>query len=265
MTMFRTFQHVLPNAKAWRLTIDKPLRKFVAGVSAPADSIRTYFGGVWGDLIPESTQSLDEWEGQFGLPDTGLPESARRQRLRAAWAAQGGQSPRYIQDTLQANGFGVYVHEWFTGAAFPLSASYCGDLSAESGEAGVECVGVQHTTRNPNDVLAPDNIVPVAGKGYPLVNLITGVTPNLLALCGEAGAESGESLITCYNHVGYTFTPKKYETTSDPNTWPYYLYLGGETFGTLAQVPASRRFEFETLCLKICPTQQWLGVMVEYS
>jgi Uncharacterized protein conserved in bacteria len=218
---------------------------------------------VWLDIFPETTRDVEAWESQFGLRDAGLTEQERRDRLAAAWQALGGQDPRYIQDTLQANGFNVYLHEWWD-FIFPLDAVYCGDIEAEAGEVGAECTAATPTPRDPSSVLAPDNITPVSGKGYPLVNIITEISPKLLALCGEAEAESGEPRATCYNHVAFNFGNKQYNITTDPDTWPYYLYIGGETFGDLAQIPESRRTEFETLCLKICPNQQWIGALVEY-
>jgi hypothetical protein len=264
MMFLRIFKHLLPNARAWRITVDKKLRQFFEGLSGTGEDVKAFLDGVWLDIFPETTREISAWEKQFGLRDAGLTEQERRDRLDATWKALGGQDPRYIQDTLQANGFDIYVHEWWAPGVFPLNAFYCGDVAAESGEAGVECTAVTASARNPNDVLAPDNITPVIGRGYPLVNLITELEPNLLALCGEAAAESGEPPISCYNYVDFNFGIRKYETTSDPATWPYYLYLGGVNFGDIAQVPAARRVEFETLCLKICPNQQWLGILVEY-
>lgn len=264
MTFLRIFKHLLPRARAWRITIDKQLRQFFEGLSATGSDVKEFLDGVWFDIFPETTRDIAGWESQFGLRGAGLTEQERRDRLDATWKALGGQSPRYIQDTLRDNGFDVYVHEWWSPGVFPLDAFYCGDVAAESGETGVECTAVVYEARNPNDVLAPDNITPVPGRGYPLVNLITELEPDLFALCGEAGAESGEALISCYNYVNFNFGQRKYETTSDPDTWPYYLYIGGVNFGDIAQVPESRRLEFETLCLKICPNQQWLGILTEY-
>lgn len=264
MIFLRIFKHLLPNARAWRITVDKKLRQFFEGLTELGFDVRVFLDDVWLDIFPETTRDINAWENQFGLRDTGLTEQERRDRLDASWKALGGQDPRYIQDTLQANGFNVFIHEWWVPALFPLAAFYCGDVAAEAGESGVECTSATPTVRDPNDVLAPDNITPVAGKGYPLVNLITEIELNLIALCGEPAAESGEEPISCYNNSGFTFSIRKYETTSDPDTWPYYLYIGGFSFGSLAQVSDSRRNEFETLCLKICPNQQWLGVLVEY-
>jgi uncharacterized protein YmfQ (DUF2313 family) len=264
VTFLRIFKHLLPRARAWRITVDKQLRRLLEGLSGVGADVKDFTDAVWLDLFPQTTRSLEAWEEQFGQEGAGLTEQQRRDNVDAAWKALGGQSPRYIQDTLRDNGFDVYVHEWWTPNAFPLNAFYCGDAAAQSGETGVECTGAVYPARDPNDVLAPDNIVPVAGKGYPLVNLITDLSPNFLALCGEAAAECGEPSMLCYNYVNFNFSRKKYETTADPDTWPYYLYIGGAAFGDLADVPENRRTEFETLCLKICPNQQWLGILVEY-
>lgn len=261
MTFLRIFRHLLPRARAWRITLDKQLRQFFEGLAATGDDVKQFLDQVWLDIFPDTTRELSDWETQFGLRAGQLTEQERRDRLAGAWKALGGQSPRYIQDTLQAAGFDVYVHEWWDPAALPVYAFYCGDAAAEAGEAGVECTAVIPEARDPLAVLAPDNITAVPGYGYPLVNKITEIEPNLIALAGEAVAEAGEPLASCYNYVDFIFGVKRYETPTDGH---YVLYIGGETFGDLAQVPADRRDEFENLCLKICPAQQWLGILAEY-
>lgn len=264
MIFFRMFKHLLPRARAWQLTIESQLRQFFEGLSGFGGDVKTYYDQIWLDIFPESTRELAAWEDQFALTPGSLSESERRERLAGAWQALGGQSPRYIQDTLRNAGFDVYIHEWWTPNTFPLAAFYCGDPGAECGELGVECVGVFATARNPFDVLAPDNQTPVPGKGYPLVNKITEIEPNLIILSGEAIAACGEPAALCYNYTDFIVGIKRYDVPTDPARWPYILYIGGETFGDLAQIPASRRDEFENLCLKICPAQQWLGILVEY-
>jgi hypothetical protein len=42
-----------------------------------------------------------------------MREQTRRDRLEREWKPSPGQSPTQIQDVLQANGFDVYVHDWF--------------------------------------------------------------------------------------------------------------------------------------------------------
>lgn len=259
------FKHLLPQAKAWNITAEKRLRQFFQGLAnGLITPSKVYYDNIWDDIFPETTTQIPEWETSFGLAETSLTTQERRDRLDATWKALGGQSPRYIQDTLQNSGFDVFIHEWWEPNVFPFLAVYCGEVDAECGEAVAVCVNAIADVRSPLDVLAPDNITPVVGKGYPLVNKITESRPDLFAICGEALAQCGEPEAYSYNFSGFIYNDKPYFVTTDPTTWPYYLYLGGEVFGDLADVSADRRCELETLCLKICPTQLWLGMLINY-
>jgi len=270
MIFLRVFKHLLPRARAWRITVDKKLRQFFAGLSGVGKDVKTFFDGVWLDIFPETTGELDAWEQQFGLRSTGLTEAQRRDRLGASWKALGGQDPKYIQDTLQANGFDVYVHEWWEpgtepapgvhGSATPrnplmwLRREFTGvSLLVECGEPNALC---GESFAQAGNSLSP--------AGYPLVNKIYISEPDLITLCGEPAAEAGEPEAICGNYFTFRFRFKEYIVPRDPDKWPYFLYIGGETFGTLAQVDPKRKDEFEALCLKICPAQQWLGILVEY-
>ncbi len=239
---FRIFQHLLPKARAWAITANKQLREFIEGLSTGVgvDS-KEFFDNLNDDLRPQTTRQLAEWELQFGLPDVGLTEQARRDRLAATWKALGGQDPRYIEDTLRANDFDVYVHEWW--------------------EPGTEpAIGVQGaaTPRNPLDVLQG------IGLGYPLVNKVLRTEKNFVTECGDTLTESGEPQMECGNFNGFVDVPLDYIVPIDPATWPYFLYIGGAVYPNVAQVALSRKNEFEELCLKICPAQQWLGILVQY-
>lgn len=221
-------KHLLPRTPTWATVIDRTLSKFVEAFSVVVTDAKAFFDGVYGDLLPADTRQLDLWEAQFGLPALGLSEAVRRSRLEAAWSAVGGQSPAYIQNTLQDAGFDVYVHEWW--------------------------VPGTTTPRNPLTYLQ---------QTFP------GVSPGVDcgesdALCGEPGALCGEQ----DDPLGFPLVNKVPDTArvvpNDSAEWPFFLYIGGETFGTLAQVDPIRRDEFEALCLKICPAHLWLGMLVEY-
>lgn len=270
MSFFNVIKHLLPRARAWNLTINKQLREFFQGLSGTGDDIKLFMDEIWLDVFPETTRELSSWESQFALADTGITEQERRDRLTAAWRAMGGQDPRYIQDTLQGNGFDVYIHEWWEPGTEPAPGVKacvtprnplmwirreftnvsllveCGELLAQCGEPFAE---------------AGNSLEP---KGYPLVNKVLVTTPDLLILCGEALAEAGEEGANCGDFDTFSESLREYIVPSDSSKWPYFLYIGGETFGDIAQVDPSRRDEFENLCLKICPTQQWLGILVEY-
>jgi hypothetical protein len=271
MDFLRLYQHLLPDGRAWRTTVNKRLRQFFAGLAEAPSDIKDAADEVWLDLLPESTDKLNEWERQFGLPGNVTGENDRRSRLAATWRSLvGGQSPRYIQDTLQASGFDVYVHEWWEPSTPPTPGSFGNptvrnpllylrreftkvDLLVECGEALALC-GEEFAE-------AGNSLEP---RGYPLVNKIRQTVPDLVPLCGEEFAEAGEVNMLCGNFFEYIETFKEYIVPNDPTKWPYFLYIGGENFGDLAQINPKRRDEFEALCLKICPTQQWLGVLVEY-
>ena len=272
MNFLKLFQHLLPDGRAWRTTINKRLRQFFQGLTVIPDGVKQAADSIWEDLLPETTDELTEWERQFGLPGNVTGEADRRARLVATWRALvGGQSPRYIQDTLQAAGFDVYVHEWWEPSTPPtpgapgnptprnplmwLRREFTGvDLRVDCGEPLAQCGEAFAQSGNSLNPL-----------GYPLVNKITQTVPDVFTLCGESAMGAGEPTALCGNFLGYKEQLKEYIVPNDPTKWPYFLYIGGKTFGTLAQVTPKRRDEFEALCLKICPAQQWLGVLVEYN
>lgn len=271
MTFLRIFKHLLPNARAWRVTVDKRLRQFFAGLSGVGEDVKTFFDGIWLDIFPQTTRELDTWEQQFALPDTGLTEQQRRDRLAATWKTLGGQDPRYIQDTLRGAGFDVYVHEWWDPINDPTP--------------GVkECV----TPRNPFSVLSSPEIerffnatagnpavtcgnpIATCGSstnpvGYPLVNKVFTSRPNYRVTCGNPAATCGAPAATCGNYVDFKDVQLPYFIPTDIDKWRYFLYIGGPNFGDVARIDPRRKDEFEELCLKICPAQQWIGVIAEYN
>jgi len=267
----RIFKHLLPNARAWRLTVEKQLREFFDGLTIPlGDNTKLFFDNIWLDIFPETTREITAWEKQFGLRDTGINEQERRDRLAATWQYLGGQDPRFIQDNLQANGFDVYVHQWWIpGTEASIGIKSCAtprsplavlrreftniDLLVECGEANIECGEAFAECGNR---LEP--------SGYPLVNKILQTIPDLFTLCDEAFAECGEIEASCGNYSTFRNSFVEYIVPNDSSKWPYFIYIGDETFGDLAPIDPKRKNEFETLCLKICPTQQWLGILVEY-
>lgn len=227
----RIIRHLLPRARAWRAFAGSMLRRLIDGLSGVGSDAREFVDDVYGDGFPGTTRTLDRWEAQFGLTPGDLSIGERRARLDSAWKAVGGQSPRYIQDVLQGAGFDVWIYEWWVPESSPVEArdprAYVGATAIGTNRCGMPGVrcGVASATCN-DTVLRAD--------AFLLVN---------------RGLE----------------TPIAPAPPSDPDQWPFILYLGGEAFGTQAQIPASRRLEFETLALQICPTHLWLGLIVDYT
>ena len=248
---FRLFVHLLPTGRAWRITIQKTLRAFFEALATALGApVKTEADLTFLDNFPQTTRNLAEYEAQFGLEAGNLTEQQRRDRLAAVWRATGGgQSPRYLQDVLQSAGFDVYVHEFWVPSSRPA--------------VGVDSVA---TVRNPLTYLRASYLgADEVGKGYPLVNKLSNFTRVYLGQCGNANAQCGNAAIQCGNSSGTTEVFRDYTIPNDATVWPFFMYVGGETFGDLASVEMSRRDEFEELCLRICPEHLWLGILVQYS
>jgi hypothetical protein len=230
MLFLRIFQHLLPDAAAWRLTITKTLRKFFEGLAQSFAAARTFIDQVHADRLPATTRELAAWERQFGVTARGT-EADRRLQLDGEWKAQGGQSPRYLQDVMQAAGFNVFIHEWWEG---PNVAP--------------------RTARDPRDY----TVAPLFGQTQ------CGQTK---AQCGRAGEICDRFLVNETNYlVNHNMLPVAPPSIpSNPDTWPYFLYWGGEVFGQPAVIDAARKEEFKRLLLKICPAHLWLVTIVIYE
>jgi hypothetical protein len=238
MLFFRILQHLLPDGLAWRSTTQKQLRSLLEGLSEEPANIRAAFDLVYEDRFPATTRALAEWEREFGLTSSGA-ESERRQQLAAAWQAQGGQSPRYLEDTVRAAGFDVYLHEWWEPGTTPREVRNPHDHTMLPLIGTVQCTPVELdgplcTPQFLDDAPQPQcNRWLVNEPGY-LVNLnLTPVAPPPIP--------------------------------DDSAIYPYFLYWCGETFGDVAEVPATRRAEFERMLLKICPAHLWLVTIVHYT
>ena len=264
MSFFRTLKHLLPDGRAWRLTIDTTLRRFILGLSgtsviateegepivteedAPLVISRGPFGDavefcddVYEDLDPEKTRELVEWEKQFGLEPNG-DEAIRRLALAAEWAANGGQSPSYIQGVLHTAGFTqLFVHEWWEAGAPPYVARDPRDYTTQPLVGTWQCTG------------AP---------GAPLPS-----QPQCSAFPSQP--QCNDWLV---NDPGYlvnkdlTRRPPP-PIPADPDTWPYFLYVGAETFPEIAFVDPDQRALFERLILKIRPAHMWIVYLITFE
>jgi hypothetical protein len=242
------------------ITFAKPLRELFEGLDGFLITLKVFVDDVWDNVFPATatTENLDTWDKVFNLPDVGLSTQAQRNRLGVRWAMERGQSPSYIQNYIQDYGFtDVYIHEWWVpGSDPPVARSpyqyladteiACGEPGAECGEPGVECGEILFTA-----------------IGYYLVNKIYTASRDWTAACGEPLTECGEPLAECGEFDGFREDLVLPPLPGDEGH-PYFLYFGGSVYGDLAEVPIERRDEFENLVLQLCPTQQWIGLLIDY-
>jgi hypothetical protein len=232
--MFRLIQHLLPRALAWGTTTSKRLRAYLEGLAGLPTDVRTFIDLAYLDLFPATTRELPAWEKQFGL-NPGGSLTDRRNKLAAAWALQGRQSPDYIQRAIHAGGFtSVFVHEWW-----------------ESGPP--------YVARDPRDHVRQRLIgVYQCETLSPWQCFDSGPGDRLAAHCDD----------TLVNDPGYVVNLDLTRrgpppVPDDPNAWRFFLYFSGAAFPELAPVPASRLAELKEIALTMKPAQQWLVFLTE--
>lgn len=238
---FRIFQHLLPTGEAWKTTIEKRLRSFFMGLTGVFVAVRLYVDLVWYDLFPDTTRELSTWEEQFGLPSVGS-EANRRLAVDASWKARGGQSRGYIQGIMQAAGFPVFVHDFWS-AHDPFTTTPA-------------------TVRNPHDyterpLVGTFQCQPTAEPGHTQCRPRT--DPNQ-PYCNRFLANEPGYIVN--DRLTYDAPPPIPE---DPDYWPYFMYVGGATFGTSVDIPASQRTEFERRILQLRPLHLWVVLFVNYT
>jgi len=255
---FRIFQHLLPRALAWRTkdtaskwtigggpSIGDPglliggndqgstLSRFLHGLADALEPIRDYFDLILLDVFPESTRELDAWEGQFGI-EANIDEDIRRLNIAGEWAATGGQSKAYINSVLHAAGFTeVFVHDWWSS-------------------------GPPYIARDPRD--------------YTDQPLIGSVQCSALADQPECSALADQPQCNRFlvNDPHYIVNRNLTDVApppvpDNPDTWPYFVYFGAETFPDFVDIPEERRPELERIMEKLTPSQDWIVTLINYQ
>ena len=244
MQFLRLFSHLLPTGQAWRIVIDKTLRRFFLGLSEQPAITKAYIDDVYLDLFPETTRELNEWERQFGLSLTDMSSApavtAGRLALAAEWKATGGQSPSYIQGVLRAAGFDVYVYDWWSS-------------------------GPPYVARDPRNYTesALTGIYQCTGYSSPGVPLHSQPECSSLPTQPQCNDWLANDIFYLVNKDLTRRAPPP--VPDDPNTFPYWFYIAGATFPTHAIVDITRRDEFERLVLKLRPLHLWVGVLVDFQ
>lgn len=230
--MISTLRHLLPKSEAFRAAAGRIISKFWDGCAGALDQVRLWIVMVLLDLYPSSTREIEQWEIHFGIPhDPSLSASMRRAMLAAEWRATGGQSPKYIQDVLHEAMLPVYIHEWW--------------------EPG----GPPYVARDPRDY----TVQPLLGYFQ--------CSEDDDILCGDFDAQCNDWLA---NDPGYwdnktLSVGAPPPVPDDPDYWPYFLYVGGETFPEEAILAPADRARFERLIQKLKPAQQWIVALIQYD
>ena len=234
---FKIFKYLFPRSNSFILFVQKKLTQFIEGLTALPDDFRTYIDNIYFDLFPDTTRAIELWENEFGIvPDT-TDLATRRQNVDNRWKLKGGQGPDYIENTLVNAGFPVQVHENIP----PVDPS---------------------TLISNNDLLVNGPIVIFIGPEY------------LIVAGGQNSFAGNNKAFSGYFEDITDPVLKEYEIPTDPDTWPYFWFIGGNATRNVSNeltnidrvvIPLEDINEFITLILKIKPVHTWVGLAIDFA
>lgn len=113
MSFFKSLKLLLPTGKAFDITQNTKIRKFIKGISFLPEDIKKENELVFMDLFPETTRVMEEWESQFAVLFSNLQYGdTRRGILKALWQVNiGGQDLKYLQGVLKNVSPKINVYE----------------------------------------------------------------------------------------------------------------------------------------------------------
>jgi hypothetical protein len=126
--MLDTLRHLLPDSTAWRLVIERTLKKYLRGVATVGSDVVEFVDDVYDDLWPDLTRELQEWLNQFGIDYWPWSnDDDMRAYLDFRWGEDRSTSPKALQDKIRAAGFAdAYVYDSFDRTDVSLS-TYAND------------------------------------------------------------------------------------------------------------------------------------------
>lgn len=228
MLSFFAIQKLFPKSKTFTFGADKVLTKYLRGIaSGLTEPFLEYAQQIFQDLKPDTTQEIDKWRSQFGLFDSQDQEFLRA-GISGAWRSAGGQGIDYFQQVINAAGFNITVHS----SIDPITGLY----------------------RNPLDYFAQDQAI-----GLYFCNDAD------QALCGDPRVLCSDLQKSIQDYIVDLDFRQRVQPPiiNDPDTFPFWIYVGGEVFGERALVSASRQLEFQSLILSLFPGNYWIGYFVD--
>jgi len=273
---------LLPEGAAWNATGD--FLKFLEANAKNKEAVRNFLKSITTIRAPLKTAYLSDLEREFGIQFVdSLTEAQRRLNLLTAKTSTGSLGPDYLQSIFDQSGFNVQVHR-NRPAVDPsqfIDTDYYmvdGNENAVDGnENAIDGVKGGYYLANgpiydqsPAFISADGNENMVDGNE----NAVDGRFDRLTAIKIEPipNCESAYSTI-CGNIFAYHGGGMAIMGEIQPQCWKHVFFIGGDvTLGVygeiiyieFADVPASRRIEFETLVLKYKPTGTWAAMMINY-
>lgn len=229
----KPFSRLTPSGHAWKNLPASVLKRVFGVFDTKLRTTASDLDTVAQDAFVVSTDQLATWETEFGLR-TASSELARRNALDQTLRSNGGQSLQFLQSTLQAAGFNVWVHScWVSENPFVV--------------------------RDPRAYIDP----PEYGT-----ELCTDTVEWDQPQCTDTpawGQAQANGIVTGTNYFDNITLQDTYlpPIPDDPDAWPFFLYIAGQVFPQYAQIDMSRYDELRRLICKHRPLRHWVVLMVQ--
>ncbi len=248
-------RQLYPTGRAFKMPKDGDLEKLhVASNEILAQAYEDSLS-VLNSILPDnaefSTSDASDWERRLGLiTDENISLEDRKLAIKRKMNHPGTIPARqhylYLQGQLQATGFNVFVHENLTGLS-PLDVIN----TVNVGQFGDGQMGDFQF-----------------GDIFSIYSDLIEIIPYVDFQFGDG--QMGDFQMGVKDPGGYEFKEKVVNSIISDTYFrvlPNYratFFIGGETFGTFADVSADRETEFRQLILKIKPTPTIAYLLINY-
>lgn len=211
---------------------------------------------------PENTPLLDDLEREFGVnEDTNLTEAERRTLLKPErYKKATNASDDDLQTRLDNGGFNLTVYNNSPdGPAIDPAILLDQNFQMQAGD-------------QTNDFAGQDEAYAGRLGGDLLVN--STILLQAPAFFGADDVWAGnDNAVAGYFEKMFS-TEVDYPTPTDPNSWPFVFFVGGDatfnpdgSIATIEQgfVPSTQQKKLETMILKFKPLFTWAGMIVTYT
>lgn len=247
-------KQLYPTGRAFRIFNGSWWERLHKGLAVSEAAAYNAALGVLDSILPDNpnftAENASEWERRLGMINgTGVDLEDRKLAIKRKMNHPGTMKPREnwmnLEHQLQAAGFNVWVHEnrFWNGVAWVTIEPADALVNVDYGEHGeYEHGEIQH--------------------GYDL-----SYYEDLFIFAEHGEIEHGEA-----EHGGWIFANKvvnfieeaKDSTFNEGGSLVATFYIGGETFGTLADVPTERKNEFRQLILQLKEVNTVAYLLVNY-
>jgi uncharacterized protein YmfQ (DUF2313 family) len=227
---FTILRNLLPKGKLFRLVKENQWKQVLRGLAEEPDRICTFENEVRDAGLPGRIpdEALADWESDYNIEtNASLTNTERNNRIISKISATGGQGPDYLEDVIQAAGFGLYVYENIPAV----------DPSTISG-------------------------ILIAGPSDWTVTIIWAVTSGGITMGGLTAIGSP---VTMGGRAGSSIDPVDPSIPSDPNTWPFFWFLAGPAnVNDTVNIDATREEELINLIISLKPAHTWVVANVAF-